>query len=77
MRIGERIKVLRLAQHMPITTLAKLSGAHPNTIHNVEKGKRAISWDMAERALKALGHSVLVVPTDANILVASDKERSI
>ncbi|GGR31170.1 helix-turn-helix domain-containing protein [Deinococcus ruber] len=72
MAINETITALREAEGLTVRDLAKRARTHENTIFRAERGG-GITWNTAERVLDALGQQVLVVPKDADILVASDE----
>ena len=54
------------------TDVARLSGAHPNTVRAVINGKADMTWEKAEGVLDGMGYAVLIVPKDANRLSSSN-----
>lgn len=55
MRIGEKIRILREAQHLTIPELAELVGVNPVTFAQYERGTRAFPYELPDHVAEALG----------------------
>lgn len=51
-------------QDLTPTKLAKISGVHPNTIHNYLAERCEPTWFNAECLINALGYDLAVIPRD-------------
>jgi transcriptional regulator with XRE-family HTH domain len=71
MNIGERVESLRKLHGAKRATLARAAGISPGTLLRAELHGGDLGWSTAEKVLTALGYQVLIIPRDANNLVAS------
>ena len=57
-KLGKKVKEIRLKKHMSQGGLAKILGVHPTYISGIERGLRNMTIKNIEKLAKALGVSV-------------------
>ena len=60
LQIQQKIKAERLIQGISVRKFAKMMGCTPRAVSLWDAGERAITIEMADKALKALGMSVVI-----------------
>lgn len=73
MSINQEINRLKQARALTVRGLGKDAGLHENTVRKALRGEN-MTVDTAESLLSVLGHRLVVVPKEANILLASEEE---
>ena len=53
-KFGQRVRQLRLAQHLTQESLAELAGLHPSYVGGIERGERNIGFDNLIKIARAL-----------------------
>lgn len=71
--ITQKISALKQAEGITVRGLAKAANLHENTVRSALSGGN-MTISTAERVLTVLGHQLIVVPQDANILSASEDD---